>query len=122
MTKRMSTSAAWALLIISGVFEAVWATALGASDGFSRPTPTAIFIVAVLISMAGLALAMRRIPTATAYAVWSGIGAALAVTWGMAVGSEPTTPIRIVLLTVLVGAVAGLHAVSEEKDDVPSRP
>ena len=66
---------AWLVLIVSGVLEAVWATALGRSEGFTRFAPTLVFGVAIVASMAGLAFAMRTLPVGTAYAVWVGIGA-----------------------------------------------
>lgn len=99
---------AWVVLVISGVLEAVWATALGKSDGFSRPIPTAVFAVALVVSMGGLAFAMRSLPTGTAYAVWVGIGAALTVTYAMVTGDEPASWIKIVLLMGIVGCVVGL--------------
>lgn len=67
----------WIGLILSGVLEAVWATALGRSAGLANLSPSLVFAVALVVSMAGLAFAMREIPTGTAYAVWVGIGAAL---------------------------------------------
>jgi len=60
---------AWTVLVLSGVFEAVWATALGRSEGFSKPGPSVVFFVALAISMGGLAYAMRTLPTGTSYAV-----------------------------------------------------
>ena len=67
----------WLVLVISGVLEAVWATALGRTEGFTRLIPTVVFAVSLTASMAGLAYAMRGLPVGTAYAVWVGIGAAL---------------------------------------------
>ena len=67
----------WLVLVLSGVLEAVWATALGRSEGFTRLTPTVVFAVGLAGSMAGLAYAMRGLPIGTAYAVWVGIGATL---------------------------------------------
>lgn len=99
---------AWIFLVLSGVFEAIWATALGKSEGFSKPVPTIVFGVAVVISMGGLAYAMRSIPTGTAYAVWVGIGASLTVVYAMVTGTESATPIRIALIAGLVGCVIGL--------------
>ncbi|HEV2820262.1 MAG TPA: multidrug efflux SMR transporter, partial [Solirubrobacteraceae bacterium] len=66
---------AWVLLVIAGVLEAVWALALKESDGFSRPGPTVVFVVAGLVSIVLLALALRDLPVGTGYAVWTGIGA-----------------------------------------------
>ena len=79
---------AWVILIVSGVLEAVWATALGKSEGFTKLWPSAIFFGALALSMGGLAWAMRDISTGTAYAVWVGIGAALTVIWAMITGDD----------------------------------
>lgn len=103
---------AWFVLIISGMLEAVWATALSASEGFRRWRPTVVFFVAMIVSMAGLAWAMTSLPTGTAYAVWTGIGATLTVVWGIARGTERATLARMVLLVVLVGSIVGLKVVS----------
>jgi quaternary ammonium compound-resistance protein SugE len=103
---------AWVVLITSGLLEAVWATALGASRGFTRRGPAAVFVVALVLSMAGLSYAMLSIPTGTAYAVWVGIGAVLTVVLAVARGQERLTVLRAVLLAVLVGSVVGLKAVS----------
>ena len=102
----------WLVLVLSGGLEAVWALALGRSEGFTRLAPTAVFAVAVTASMAGLAWAMRTIPTGTAYAVWVGIGATLTVVWGFFNGSETFTWLRGLLLVLLVGSVVGLKVVS----------
>lgn len=98
----------WAILILSGVLEAVWATALGRSEGLTRPGPTALFAVALVASMAGLAYAMRTLPTGTAYAIWVGIGAALTVTYAMVTGAEAASVTRMVLILGIVGCVVGL--------------
>lgn len=98
----------WIVLIVSGVLEAVWATALGRSEGFSRPVPSVVFGVGLVLSMLGLAFAMRSIPIGTAYAVWVGIGAALTVGYAMATGAEPVSVVRLLLIAGLVGCVVGL--------------
>ncbi|MFJ6415127.1 DMT family transporter [Paeniglutamicibacter sp. NPDC091659] len=102
----------WIILIISGVFEAVWAIALGASEGFTKLVPSIVFGGGLIVSMVGLAWAMKEIPTGTAYAVWVGIGATLAVAYGMIFGGESISPIKIVLIVGLVGCVIGLKAVN----------
>jgi len=103
---------AWVVLVVSGVFEAVWATALGRSAGFSKLGPSVLFFVALAISMAGLAYALRTLPTGTSYAVWVGIGASLTVVIAMISGSEPFTWVRFGLLAGLVGCIVGLKVVS----------
>ncbi len=99
---------AWLVLVLSGGLEAVWAVALGKSEGFTRLTPSMVFLVALAASMAGLAYAMRAIPIGTAYAVWVGIGAALTVAFSMATGDEPASVIKVLLLCGLIGCVIGL--------------
>jgi len=101
----------WIILIVSGVLEAVWATALGKSEGFSKLWPTIIFGVALLLSMAGLAYAMREISTGTAYAVWVGIGVSLTVVYAMIFGGEPASLIKFLLIIGLVGCIIGLKLV-----------
>jgi len=109
---------AWIVLIVSGLFEAVWATALGKSEGFTKLWPTVIFFAAMIVSMVGLAWAMREIPTGTAYAVWVAIGASLTVIIGMVTGTEPTSVIKILLLLGIIGCVIGLKLVADHEATV----
>ena len=97
----------WIVLVLSGVLEAVWAVALGRSDGFTKLTPTVVFGVALAASMGGLAYAMRSLPTGTSYAVWVGIGASLAVAFWMATGDEPASLLKVGLILGIVGCVIG---------------
>jgi quaternary ammonium compound-resistance protein SugE len=101
---------AWLVLVASGILEAVWAVALGRSEGFSRPVPSVVFVVALVLSMVGLAFAMRTLPIGTAYAVWVGIGAALTVGFGMATGAESVSLVKVLLIAGLVGCVVGLSS------------
>lgn len=101
----------WIVLVLAGLLEAVWATALGRSQGFTRLWPSIVFVAALAASMAGLAFAMRDIPTGTAYAVWVGIGAALTVAIAMVTGAEPVSVLKVLLLLGLVGCVIGLKLV-----------
>jgi quaternary ammonium compound-resistance protein SugE len=103
---------AWLVLVVSGVLEAVWATAMKRSDGFSHLTPSLIFAVSLVFSMAGLAFAMRSLPTGTSYAVWVGIGAVLTVGYAMLTGDETASPVKVVLIAGVVGCIAGLKVVS----------
>ncbi len=102
---------AWLVLVVSGILEAVWATALGRSEGFSRLAPSVVFGVALVASMGGLGYAMRTLPVGTAYAVWVGIGAALTVAYAMASGDEPASVLRVLLILGLIGCVVGLKLV-----------
>lgn len=103
---------AWVLLVVAGVLEAVWASALGASENFTRRKPTILFAVALILSMIGLALAMNEIPVGTAYAVWVGIGTVLTVVIAVLRKQETMTIARGLILAVLIGSVIGLKAAS----------
>lgn len=98
----------WFILIVSGVLEAVWATALGRSDGLSRAVPTAIFFGALALSMGGLAYAMRELPVGTSYAVWVGIGATITVVVAMVIGDEAFSLVKLLFVAGIVGCVVGL--------------
>lgn len=102
----------WLVLLLSGAMEAVWATALAASDRFSRPRPTLLFGVSLALSMLGLAWAMTALPAGTAYAVWVGIGAVGTVLLAVVRGEERLGAARAALLLVLLACVAGLKAVA----------
>ena len=103
----------WIILIASGVLEAVWATALGKSEGFTKLVPSIVFGVGLVASMGGLAIAMRGIPIGTAYAVWVGIGAALTVGYAMVTGAESISVVKVLLMLGLVGCVVGLKIVGD---------
>ena len=100
---------AWALLIIGGLFEVGFTTALRFVDGFRNVPWTIAFLVSVAISMGLLELASRSIPMGTAYAVWGGIGAVGTVAVGLMWFAEPSSLIRILLILVIVAAIAGLR-------------
>ncbi|WP_460773803.1 DMT family transporter [Microbacterium sp. GXF7504] len=101
----------WIILVASGVLEAVWATALGRSENFTKLWPTVVFGVALVGSMVGLGFAMREITVGTAYAVWVGIGAALTVLYAMFFGGEGFSLVKVLLILGLIGCVIGLKLV-----------
>jgi quaternary ammonium compound-resistance protein SugE len=101
----------WLVLVLSGVLEAVWATALGRSEGFTRLVPSVVFAVSVVLSMAGLAWAMRELPVGTSYAVWVGIGASLTVVYGMVSGAEAASLAKVLLVAGIIACVAGLKLI-----------
>ncbi|HVL30426.1 MAG TPA: multidrug efflux SMR transporter [Sphingomicrobium sp.] len=99
---------AWVWLILGGLFEVGFTTALRFVDGFRNLGWTLAFLVSVGLSMALLELASRTIPMGTAYAVWAGIGAIGTVIVGMALFDEPATTVRLLLILVIIAAIAGL--------------
>lgn len=100
------------MLVFSGALEAVWATALAASRGFTKLWPSVLFVVSAAVSMAGLAYAMTFLSAGTAYAVWVGIGAVLTAAWAMITKQERATVARVLLLAGLIACVIGLKVVS----------
>ncbi|HHU11068.1 MAG TPA: QacE family quaternary ammonium compound efflux SMR transporter [Intrasporangiaceae bacterium] len=103
---------AWIILILSGAFEAVWATILGRPANLQRPALLAAFLGSLFISMYGLGWAMRFIPTGTAYVVWVAVGASLTVVYAMLTGVEPVTWIRVLFLLMIISGVIGLKLAS----------
>ena len=102
----------WFILIVAGLFEIVWAIGLKYSEGFTRLWPTVVTIIGMIISMTLLGFAMRTLPVGTAYAVWTGIGAAGTVILGIMLFGEPATFIRIVCIVMILGGILGLKFLS----------
>ena len=105
----------WLILILSGALEAIWAAALHRTfqaSGRRRIAPALLFVLAVLASMAGLAIAMQAIPTGTAYAVWVGVGVVLTSAYAIITRAERPTAARLLLLTGLAACVIGLKVVA----------
>jgi len=103
---------AWALLFLAGLFEIGWAIGLKYTDGFTRPWPTAWTVLAMIVSVVLLALAVRTLPIGTAYAVWTGIGAAGTVILGIILFAEPATLLRLLFVGLIVAGIAGLKLVT----------
>ncbi|GLB69458.1 QacE family quaternary ammonium compound efflux SMR transporter [Arthrobacter mangrovi] len=106
-------------MIASAVLEAVWATALDYSEGLSQPGPTAVFLVAVVLSMTGLGYAMRGIGIGTAYAVWTGLGAVLTVLYAVLFSGEPAGLLKMLFLAGIIGCVIGLKLVDGKAGGKP---
>ena len=100
---------AWFWLILGGLFEVGFTTALRFVEGFRNLPWTLAFLASVTLSMGMLEYAARSIPMGTAYAVWGGIGAVGTVIVGMAFFDEPTTTLRLLLILAIVAAIAGLR-------------
>jgi quaternary ammonium compound-resistance protein SugE len=96
----------WIMLFIAGLLEVVWAVGLKLSNELSRPLVVSITVLALVLSISLLAVAMRNIPMATAYLVWTGIGAVGTFLLGALWFSEPITPVKAVsLICVIIGLV-----------------
>jgi len=102
----------WVYLTIAGLFEVGWAIGLKYSDGFSRPLPSLLTVVAMVISLWLLAFAMKTIPVGTAYAVWTGIGAVGVALLGMLLFGESREFLRVLCLFLIIAGIIGLKLVS----------
>jgi len=97
---------AWIALFVAGLLEVVWATAMKQSQGFTRPLPAAVTLLAMIASFALLGVAMRSLPLGTAYAVWTGIGAIGAFVVGAAFLGEGWGPMRVTAALLIVSGLA----------------
>ena len=101
-------SAPWIYLAVAGLFEVVWVVLLKLTDGFTRVLPSVGTVAAMAASFFCMSQSLRSIPMGTVYAVWTGIGAAGGVIWGIAVLGEPATALRLLCVALILAGVAGL--------------
>jgi quaternary ammonium compound-resistance protein SugE len=105
---------AWALLLVAGLCEVGWAVGLKYTDGFTKPVPTTLVIVAMVASVWMLAIALRTIPVGTGYAVWTGVGAVGTAILGMALFNESREVARLVCIGLIVAGIVGLKIVTPD--------
>lgn len=103
---------AWVMLGIAGLLEIGWAIGLKYAEGFTRLVPSVLTVAAMIASMWLLAQAARTLPIGTAYAVWTGIGAAGAAILGMALLGESVQPMRLLCIALIITGVIGLKLAS----------
>jgi len=101
---------AWTLLIVAGLLETGFAIALKYSDGFSRLLPSLLFLAFAAASFSLLNEALKTLPVGTAYAVWTGIGAAGTALVGVLALGEPATAMRFAAIGLIVAGVVVLQA------------
>lgn len=101
---------AWIILVAAGLLDVVWAFSMKQSDGFTRPGPSAVTLVTMLLSFGLLAAAMRALPLGTAYTVWTGIGAVGAFLVGIVVLGEAASPLRLLAALLIVAGLALMKA------------
>lgn len=102
----------WAYLIVAGVFEIGFASTLKLTENFTKVIPTAIFLVFASLSFYFLTKAAETLPIGTAYAVWTGIGAAGTIAVGIFFYNEPAGILRLFFLFTLVASIVGLKLVA----------
>jgi quaternary ammonium compound-resistance protein SugE len=99
---------AWFLLFLAGIFECGWAIGLKYTDGFTRPVPTVLTAISMVVSVILLGLAVKTLPIGTAYAVWTGIGTVGTVLLGIWLLGDPATAARLLCIGLIVAGIAGL--------------
>ncbi|TDW26108.1 quaternary ammonium compound-resistance protein SugE [Rhizobium azibense] len=99
---------AWFLLFLAGLFECGWAMGLKYTDGFTRPMPTVLTVISMVISIVLLGLAVKTLPIGTAYAVWTGIGTVGTVLLGIWLLGDPVTAARLGCIALIVAGIVGL--------------
>lgn len=99
---------AWLILIVAGLLEIVWATALRYSEGFTRWWPSLLAVVTAALSFVLLAAAMKYLPIGTAYAVWVGVGVLGVAAIGIVILGESASPARMVCLLLVLAGIIGL--------------
>jgi len=100
---------AWVVLLLAGLLEIAWAVGLKVSDGLTRLWPAVGTVLAMVASMALLAVAVRTLPLGTAYTVWTGIGAVGTVLFGIAMFGESASPLRIACIALIIVGIVGLR-------------
>lgn len=98
----------WIYLLLAAALEIVWAVGLKYADGFTRLWPSVVVIAAMIASLGLLALAARGLPIGTAYAIWTGIGAAGTAVLGIILLGESVAPARLLCLLLVIGGTVGL--------------
>lgn len=99
---------AWFYLFIAGVFEVVWVIAMKYTEGLTKLIPSAVMIVAMIISFGCLTLAVKYLPLGTSYAIWTGIGAVGAMIAGIILFGESASAFRIASAGLIVAGIIGL--------------
>jgi quaternary ammonium compound-resistance protein SugE len=101
-------SMAWIYLVIAGLFEIVWALGMKKADGFTRLWPTVWTVAAMIVSFVLLGLAVKSLPVGTAYAIWTGIGAAGTAAFGILIYNEAFTVARVGCILLILAGTIGL--------------
>lgn len=99
---------AWIVLVIAGLFEVGWAVGLKYTEGFTRPLPSLLTVVSMVVSLGLLGLALRSLPLGTAYAVWTGIGTLGTALLGIILFGEAATVARLLCIGLIVAGIVGL--------------
>lgn len=102
----------WVYLFIAGIFEMVWALMLKSTEGWTRLWPSVMTLAAMFISFGFLTASLKTLPVGTAYAVWTGIGAAGTAIAGILFFGEPRSVLRLTCIFLVIAGIAGLKFTS----------
>ena len=103
----------WLAILLAGLLEIAWALSLKYSDGLTRFWPSVAMVTSIAFSFALLSIALKSVPFGTAYALWTGIGAAGTMIIGMVAFGESTDVVRVTCLTLIIAGMVGLNFASD---------
>jgi quaternary ammonium compound-resistance protein SugE len=101
----------WLILFIAGLFEIVWAIGIKYTEGFTKPLPSALTIISMIISMGLLSYSVKHLPVGTAYAIWTGIGAVGTAIMGIILFQESKELTRLFFIFLIIVGIVGLKLV-----------
>jgi len=108
----LETIMVWILLALAGLFEIAWVIGLKYSEGFSKPLPSIVTIIFLVLSMGLLSYCIKHLPVGTAYGIWTGIGAAGTAILGMVLFNEPREALRLFFIFLIIAGIIGLKFTS----------
>ena len=98
----------WIMLLLAGVFEVGWATAMKLSEGFTKPAPSIVTALGYILSAAFLAMALKKLPLGTAYAMWTGFGIVETSVLGAVMFHEALSLPQLICILVIAAGIVGL--------------
>jgi quaternary ammonium compound-resistance protein SugE len=114
------TSMAWVYLLLAGLLEVAWAIGLKYTDSWRKLRPSVLTLAAMILDFFLLSLALKKIPIGTAYAVWTGIGAAGTAMLGIALFGESRAFGRVLCVGLIVAGIIGLKLTSSPLNYSPA--
>lgn len=102
----------WIALLLAGLFEITWAVAMKYAEGFTRPLPSIITVVGYIASAVFLAIALKKLPLGTAYAMWTGFGIVGTAVLGVLLFHETMSITQVICVLLIVTGIVGLKLTS----------
>lgn len=104
----------WLMLLLAGIFEVGWALAMKYSEGFTKLVPSIITIVGYILSAIFLAIALKKLPLGTAYAMWTGFGIVGTSVLGIFLFNEKLSLPQVICVLLIVIGIVGLKLLAKD--------